>query len=234
MCGRITQKSGPNRLGLGLVTVNLVEPLYTLPPRYNGAPGQEHWVIRQHPKTGERTLDRLWWGLIPYWCKDAGGGRRPVNAKGETVAGLPTFRDAYRRRRCLLPVDNFFEWKAIKGAKAKQPFAIALKSGKPFALAGIWENWQKPGSEERIRTFAVITTTANELVASIHDRMPVVIPPESYDRWLSAIEPDPHDLLAPYPAELMTIWPISTRVNKPDNDDPAILDELAPEAPSLL
>src|SRR5690242_11625327 len=130
MCGRVTQKSNPNRLGLGLTTVNLVEPLYGLPPKYNGAPGQEHWVIRQHPKTGERTLDRLWWGLIPYWCKDASGGRKPINAKGETVATLPSFRDAYRRRRCLLPVDNFFEWKATKGAKTKQPFAIAMASGK--------------------------------------------------------------------------------------------------------
>ena len=132
MCGRVTQKSGPNRLGLGLVTVDPAEPLYNLPPRYNGAPGQEHWVIRQHPKTGERSLDRLWWGLIPHWCKDAGGGRKPINAKGETVAALPSFRDAYRKRRCLLPVDNFFEWKAIKGEKAKQPFAIAMKSGKPL------------------------------------------------------------------------------------------------------
>jgi putative SOS response-associated peptidase YedK len=234
MCGRITQKSSPRRLGLGLTTVNLVEPLYALPPKYNGAPGQEHWVIRQRPKTGERTLDRLCWGLIPYWCQDANGGRKPINAKGETVAALPSFRDAYRRRRCLLPVDNFFEWKASKGQKAKQPFAIALKSGEPFALAGIWENWQKPGSEEWVRTFAVITTTANELVADIHDRMPVIIAPEFYDRWLSCIEPDPRDLLLPFPAELMAMWPISTRVNKPDNDDPAILEALAPEEPSLL
>jgi putative SOS response-associated peptidase YedK len=185
MCGRVTQKSSPNRLGLGLTTVNLVEPLYSLPPKYNGAPGQEHWVIRQHPKTGERTLDRLWWGLIPHWCKDAAGGRKPINAKGETVASLPS-------------------------------------------------NWHKPGSEEWVRTFAVITTTANELVSDIHERMPVIIPPESYDRWLSSIEPDSRDLLVPFPASLMTMWPISTRVNKPDHDDPAILDALAPEEPSLL
>jgi putative SOS response-associated peptidase YedK len=232
MCGRITQKSSPNRLGLGLTSVNLVEPLYTLPPKYNGAPGQEHWIIRQHPKAGERTLDRLWWGLIPYWCKEAGGGRKPINAKGETVASLPSFRDAYRRRRCLLPVDNFFEWKAI--TRAKQPFAIALKSGKPFALAAIWENWQRPGSDEWVRTFAVITTAANELVSDIHERMPVIVPPESYDRWLSSIEPDPRDLLVPFPAALMTMWPISTRVNKPDNDDRAVLDALPQEEKSLL
>src|SRR5688572_30256373 len=174
MCGRITQKSSSKQLGLGLTTVALDEPLHTLVPRYNGAPGQEHWVIRENPKTGERTLDRLFWGLIPHWCKDANGGRRPINAKAETVAVLPSFREAYRRRRCLLPVDNFFEWKAIKGAKAKQPYAIAMKSGEPFALAGVWENWQKAGSQRWLRTFAVITTAANELVRDIHDRMPVI------------------------------------------------------------
>jgi len=174
------------------------------------------------------------WGLIPYWCKDAGGGRKPINAKGETVASLPSFREAYRRRRCVLPIDNFFEWKAIKGERAKQPFAIGMKSGKPFALAGIWGNWQKPGSDEWVRSFAIITTTANELVSDIHERMPVIIPPESYDRWLSSVEPDPRDLLVAFPASLMTMWPISTRVNKPDNDGPAILDALAPEESSLL
>ena len=196
-----------------------------------------------HPEDLARPADDLpanlnrssaHWGLIPYWCKDAGGGRKPINAKGETVASLPSFREAYRRRRCVLPIDNFFEWKAIKGERAKQPFAIGMKSGKPFALAGIWGNWQKPGSDEWVRSFAIITTTANELVSDIHERMPVIIPPESYDRWLSSVEPDPRDLLVAFPATLMTMWPISTRVNKPDNDDPAILDALAPEESSLL
>jgi putative SOS response-associated peptidase YedK len=196
-----------------------------------------------HPEDLARPADDLpanlnrssaHWGLIPYWCKDAGGGRKPINAKGETVASLPSFREAYRRRRCVLPIDNFFEWKAIKGERAKQPFAIGMKSGKPFALAGIWGNWQKPGSDEWVRSFAIITTTANELVSDIHERMPVIIPPESYDRWLSSVEPDPRDLLVALPASLMTMWPISTRVNKPDNDDPAILDALAPEESSLL
>lgn len=220
MCGRITQKSPPNQLGLRIAT--LVEPVQP-PPRYNGAPGQEHWVIRQHPKTGERTLDRLRWGLIPHWCKESDGGRKPINAKAETVAALPSFRDAYSRRRCLVPIDSFFEWRAIKGLKPKQPYAIGMKTGEPFALAAIWENWQPPGSAEWVRTFAVITTNANELVRPIHDRMPVIIPPEDYDRWLSPLDPDPRDLLAPYPAEPMTMWPISTRVNKPENDDAAIL-----------
>jgi len=134
MCGRITQKSDSQRLGLGLTRTNLIEPLQA-PPRYNGAPGQEHWVIRRSPRTGEAALDRLWWGLIPYWVTEANGGRKPINAKAETIASLPSFRDAYKRRRCLLPVDNFFEWRAIKGAKVKQPYAIGIKLGEPFATA---------------------------------------------------------------------------------------------------
>jgi putative SOS response-associated peptidase YedK len=239
MCGRITQKSDPRVLALD--TATLVEPLYShnLPPRYNGAPGQEHWVIRQHPKTGERTLDRLWWGLVPVWVKEAGGGRKPINAKAETVASLPTFREAYKRRRCLVPVDNYFEWRAIGGAKVKQPYAIGMRTGEPFALAGIWENWRRPGSEDWLRTFAVITCPANELMSQLHDRMPVILPREAYDRWLTGIEPDPRDLMVPYPSDPMTLWPISPRVNKPDNDDPAILDpapaaEAVEESPRLL
>ena len=224
MCGRFTQKSSPNQLGLGIT--NVVEKA-DVTSHYNAAPGQEHWVIRQNPKTGERTLDRLWWGLIPHWCKDEEGGRKPINAKAETVAQLPSFRDAYRHRRCLVPIDNFFEWKAIKTGMPKQPYAIGMKSGEPFALAGIWENWKRPGSEEWVRTFAIITTNSNELVSAIHDRMPVIIAPEDYTRWLSTLDPDPRDLLVPYPAELMTMWPISTRVNKPENDDASILDRLA-------
>ena len=162
-------------------------------------------------------------GLIPYWVKDAKGGRKPINAKSESVASLASFRNAYARHRCLLPIDNFFEWRAIKGAKTKQPFAIGMKSGAPFALAAIYENWQRPETQEWVRSFAVITCPANELVADIHDRMPAIIPPDAYDRWLANIEHDPRDMLVPYPSDPMIMWPISTRVNKPDNDDEAIL-----------
>ena len=132
------------------------------------------------------------------------------------------------KRRCLVPVDNFFEWKAIKGEKAKQPYAIAMKDGSPFAIAGIWEGWKHPETGEVMRTFAVITTEANELVAEIHNRMPVIIAPENYDRWLSPIEPDPRDLLAPYPSEPIVIWPISMRVNAPRNDSEDILERVEP------
>ena len=125
----------------------------------------------------------------------------------------------------LLQSTTFSNGGRSKGSP-KQPYAIGMKSGKPFALAGIWENWKRPETEEWVRTFAIITTNSNELVSAIHDRMPVIIAPEDYTRWLSPLEPDPRDLLVPYPAEPMTMWPISTRVNKPDNDDASILDRL--------
>ena len=115
------------------------------------------------------------------------------------MPNLPTFRDAYRKRRCIVPVDGFFEWKAIKGQKAKQPYAIAMKDGSPFGIAGIWENWKEPASGEWIRTFAIITTDSNELVAEIHNRMPVILAPADYARWLGG-EPDPRDLMRPFPA----------------------------------
>ena len=155
----------------------------------------------------------------PQWRAQA------INAKCETVRTLPTFRDAYRRRRCILPVDGFFEWKAIKGQRAKQPYAIAMKDGSPFGLGGLWENWKNPATGEWVRTFAIITTDANEMVAEIHDRMPLILAPNDYARWLGE-EPDPGDLMRPFPAEPMRMWPISTRVNKPENDDPSIVEPI--------
>jgi putative SOS response-associated peptidase YedK len=128
-------------------------------------------------------------------------------------------------------VDGFFEWKAIKGQRAKQPYAIAMKTGEPFGIGGIWENWNEPRSGDCLRTFAVITTDANQLVAEIHDRMPLIIAPKDYLAWLGE-DPDPRGLMKPFPSEPMRMWPISTRVNKPENDDPSIVDpiELATDA----
>jgi putative SOS response-associated peptidase YedK len=223
MCGRVIQSSGPLRLGIveGLDVSD--NRMGNIRPRYNAAPSQELLVIRQNHKTGERSLDLLKWGLIPHWCSDPRGGRRPINAKAESVSRLLTFRDAYALRRCIVPVDGFFEWRAIRGAGRKQPYAIAMKDGSPFGLAGLWENWCDPTTGEWQRTFAVITVPSNELVGQIHNRMPAILKPESYERWLG-LEPDPHDLLSTYPSEPMIMWAISTRVNKPENDDPSILD----------
>ena len=225
MCGRVVQSSAPLRYAL-VEGMNVRDSrVSNYPPRWNGAPSQELLVIRRNHQTGQVSLDPLRWGLIPYWCRDPTGGRKPINAKAETVARLPTFREAYRKRRCILPVDGFFEWKAIKGQRAKQPYAIAMKDGSPFGIAGIWENWKEPNSGEWIRTFAIITTDANELVAEIHDRMPVILPASGYVRWLGE-EVDPRELMRPFPSEAMQMWPISTRVNKPENDDPSVLDEI--------
>jgi putative SOS response-associated peptidase YedK len=193
------------------------------PPRWNAAPSQELLVIRRNHQTGQVSLDPLRWGLIPYRCKDLTGGRKPINAKAETVARLPTFCEAYRKRRCILPVEGFFEWKATKGQRAKQPYAIAMKDRSPFGIAGIWENWKEPATGEWVRTFAIITTDANSLVAEIHDRMPAILAPADYSHWLGD-EPDPRDLLRSFPSEPMRMWAISTRVNKPENDDASILE----------
>jgi putative SOS response-associated peptidase YedK len=231
MCGRVIQSSGPLRYAIVDGIDVRDSRMHNHPPRWNAAPSQELLVIRRNHRTAEVSLEPLRWGLIPYRCQDPAGGRKPINAKCETVRDLPTFHDAYRRRRCIVPVDGFFEWKAIKGRRTKQPYAIAMKDGAPFALAGIWENWKAPASGEWIRTFAIITTDANELVATIHDRMPVILARDDYARWLGE-EPDPRDLMRAFPAGLMRMWPISTRVNKPENDDPSIVEpiELAPDA----
>jgi putative SOS response-associated peptidase YedK len=209
MCGRIIQSSGPLRLAI-VEGLNVSDGrMGNVPPRYNAAPSQELLVIRDNHKTGKRSLDLIRWGLIPHWCQDAKGGRRRINAKAESVSSLPMFRDAYALRRCI--VDGFFEWRAIRAARAKQPYAIAMKDGSPFGLAGLWENWKNPNTGEWERTFAIMTVPSNELVAQIHNRMPAILETRSYDRWLGT-EPDPHDLLITYPSEPMTMWPISTRV----------------------
>jgi putative SOS response-associated peptidase YedK len=229
MCGRVIQASPPDLLGLTIVAAldgrdNRIptDHFGNMPARYNGAPSQELWVIRRRPDTGERSLDLLRWGLIPSWCKEK-PKPPPINAKGETAAKLPMFREAFARRRCILPIDGFYEWRAIKGAKVKQPYAIAMKDRSPFGLAGLWENWKEPATGEWIRTFCVITVPANEMVSAIHDRMPAILKPGDYDAWLAG-DGNLTEMLRSFPSEPMTMWPISTRVNSPKNDDAGLLD----------
>jgi len=223
MCGRVIQSSRSLRLAIVECLDLSDNRTGNTRPRYNAAPSQELLVIRENHKTGERSLDPIRWGLIPHWCSDPSGGRKPINAKAESVSRLPMFREAYALRRCIVPIDGFFEWKVIRGARAKQPFAIAMKDASVFGLAGLWENWKNPKTGQWERTFVIITAPSNDLVGQIHDRMPAILKPESYERWLGP-ESDPHDLLVTFPSEPMVMWPISTRVNSPDNDDPSLLD----------
>jgi putative SOS response-associated peptidase YedK len=229
MCGRIVQSGGVLRLSIveGLKAGG--SRMLSLPPRYNGAPSQDLLVIRENHQTGERSIDLLRWGLIPHRCKDPSGGRKPINARAETVTRLPSFRDGYARRRCIVPVNAFYEWQATKFGK--QPFAVAMANGAPFALGGIWENWKSPETGQWIRTFCILTTPANAPVNDIHQRMPLILAAADYGRWLGQ-EPDPADLLRTYGGADMTMWPISDRVNSPKNDDAAVLAGITMPAPA--
>jgi putative SOS response-associated peptidase YedK len=197
-----------------------------LKPRYNIAPSQAVAVVRLLPDDRERKLAMLRWGLIPAWAKDPAKARQPINAKSETVAELPSFRDAYRKRRCLIPADGFYEWKQEGGRK--QPVYINMKDGEPFAIAGLWEYWEKP-DQEPIDSCVILTTEPNDLLEPIHNRMPVILDPNDYDLWL---DPDVQEasrlkpLLQPFPPEKMTYYPVNLRVNNPRHDDKLCMEPL--------
>lgn len=226
MCGRVIQLSNPDAIR------KLFEAAGTAPnapPRYNGAPGQDLMVVRKHPKTGERSLDMLRWGLVPYWVDDPKGGRKPIIARSESAATSPAFRGAFEKRRGILPVDGFYEWKGASGTKNRQPFAVMMKDRSPFGIAVLWENWQDPSTQSWVRTFAVLTCPSNDLMATIHERMPVILKAQDYERWLAA-EPDVEALMSPYPADEMMLYPVSTAVNSYQNDTPEILEPVEGKA----
>jgi putative SOS response-associated peptidase YedK len=202
-----------------------------VPPRYNGAPSQELLVVRQNHRSGEYALDLLKWGFVSNTNREPKPKIRPINAKSETVARSPLFGAAYARRRCIVPVDAYFEWKTI--GNGKQPYAIAMTDRAPFALAGIWDNWKDPASGEWVRTFALLTVPANALAAQIHGRMPLILNRADYVRWLSAA-PDAHDLMVPFPPEPMTMWPVSKRVNSARDDDAGLLDPVTLDGSSAI
>jgi putative SOS response-associated peptidase YedK len=206
--------------------VDPTRPVPNAPARYNGAPSQDFLVGRVNPKTGERSIDLLRWGLIPSWAKDKTIAWRMINARGETVQTAAAFKKAFGGRRALLPVDAFYEWKKV--GKEKRPYAIGMVDGGPFTLAALWENWKDPDSGEWVRTFTIVTTQANDVVGDLHDRMPVIIAEADRERWLTA--GDPAELMRPYPAELMTKSPVSQRVNSVKNEGPDLLEPI-PEEP---
>jgi putative SOS response-associated peptidase YedK len=234
MCGRFarrsTQKLIANWFGIP------VEELPVFGPTYNAAPQSFQPIVRRARDTDARELLLSRWGLVPYWAKDAKVGYSTFNARAEDLLSKPVFREAFKKRRCLVPADAFYEWQRID-AKTKRPHAIALRSGEPYAFAGLWERW-KPQDGPPLESFTVITTDPNEVTEPLHDRMPVILEPRDYDRWLDPADPEqpPVDLLRPYPAEKMRAWPVSERVGNVRNDDPTLLDESAPEptTPSLF
>jgi putative SOS response-associated peptidase YedK len=188
-------------------------------PRYNIAPTQPIPVIRQHPKEPIRQFSLMRWGLIPSWAKDSSVATSMINARSETADTKPAFQDALKSRRCLIPADGFYEWQ--RTGKAKQPYCFEVGEGELFAFAGIWDRWKDP-SGSWIKTCSILTTTPNAVTSTVHDRMPVILDPESYDLWL-----DPgmtnvaaaSELLKPYDPGTMRCYTVSTRINHVANDD---------------
>ena len=228
MCGRFTQRLPWRELD---ELLDLIGTPQNLRPRYNVAPGQSIATVRL--ADGGRRLSMLRWGLVPAWAKEPNIGYKMINARSETAHQKPSFRDAFKARRCLIPADGFYEWK--RGGKAKQPYLIGMKNGAGFVFAGLWESWRVPdglaltGSlsdlepGDTLETCTILTTEANAVLAPIYPRMPVILPAHAYDPWLAG-EAVP---LAPYPADAMTFHPVSTLVNKPANDDERCVDPIA-------
>jgi putative SOS response-associated peptidase YedK len=232
MCGRFARRSTQQVLA-DWFGVEL-EEMPWFAPSYNAAPQSVQPVVRQKSDSGSREFALMRWGLVPFWAKDAKIGYSTINARAEEAAGKPAYREALKRRRCLVPADAFYEWQRPNpamhveaAAKTKQPFAIALRSGEPYAMAGLWERWQ-PKEGPALESFTILTTGPNELMAPIHNRMPVILAASDYSRWLSPGDPaqPPLELLRPFPAEEMIAWPVCGRVGNVCNNDPQLLDRI--------
>ena len=214
MCGRYALTSPP------AVLAERFHLLWTpeLEPHYNIAPSQTIPVVRE---TGQgREMALLRWGLIPSWAKEASIGMKLVNARGETLADKPAFRSAYRQRRCLIPADAFYEWKAIAGRK--QPYCIRMRDGGPFGMAGLWERWKAPDGQT-VESCAIVTVDANALIAELHERMPLILAPDDYDAWLRA---ESQQLPPAVAAQDMRSYPVSPLVSNARNEVPACLDPI--------
>jgi len=225
MCGRYIIKAPVSQLA---TLFDLIDGP-KLSPLYNVSPTQSVPAIRLNTEKKARELTMLKWGLIPGWAKDHAISYRMSNARSDTVAQKPSFRSAFKRRRCLMVADGFYEWQKTNGKK--QPYFIGLKDEAPFAFAGLWEHWQDPEGEP-VESCTIITTDANDLVKEIHNRMPVILKPKDYDLWL---DPEMQDveklqkLLVPYAPKEMKAYPVSLMVNNPTNDNPKCVEPLGSE-----
>lgn len=221
MCGRYALKTPVSKL----VTCFGLDEVVDVVPRYNIAPGTDIPSIRHSPE-GTRVMHLLRWGLVPHWAKDPGIGAKLSNARGETVAEKPSFRDAFKRRRCLVPADGFYEWKT-EGWQ-KQPYYFSMKSGEPFALGGVWETWRAPDGSI-LRTCCLITTGPNAIMLPVHDRMPVIVSSDDYEAWLTGEANNALDLVRPYPTDKMQTWAVSKRASRSGEEGP---DLVLPEGDS--
>jgi putative SOS response-associated peptidase YedK len=222
MCGRFTQAADGEIIAQ---VFELPEPP-ELPRRYNIAPTQNVAAVRAAEGSG-RELVQLHWGLIPSWAKERAMGARMINARAETLAEKPAFRSAFRARRCLILADGFYEWQKL--GTRKQPYFIGFTDRRPFAFAGLWERWTGEGSGA-VESCTIVTTEANELLAPIHDRMPVILDPDAFASWVDPAEKDTErlaGLLKPYPSGPLQAYPVSMLVNNPANDSPACLQRIA-------
>lgn len=222
MCGRYTLKS---RAEVIAKTFGVAVPP-TLPERFNIAPSQLVLAIREKPASHERELLALQWGLVPFWADDPEIGSRMANARAESAAIKPAFRSSFRAHRCLIVADGFYEWQSRNGKK--QPYYIRLKTGQPFGIAGLWDRWDKQEGVP-IESCTILTTDANEPMMAIHERMPVVIPPESFDVWLNPAEHDVAKLtrlLRPFHPDAMTAYPVSTLVNNVKTDSAKCVESI--------
>jgi putative SOS response-associated peptidase YedK len=220
MCGRFALTATPEEIAQQF-DLNAVS---SLAPRFNIAPSQPVAAVRLNRDTGQREFVHFHWGLIPAWAKDPSIGYKMINARSETVAEKPSFRNALKYRRCLVPVSGFYEWQKV--GKGKQPHFIHLVEQPLFAVAGLWEHWQSADGSE-IESCTLLTTAANEMMRPLHDRMPVILQPDDYALWLDPQETKADQLLPllrPFPSERMTAYPVSTIVNSPFNEIPACIE----------
>jgi putative SOS response-associated peptidase YedK len=223
MCGRVTIQTPAVELAREFALTGIRAAIDR--PRFNLAPTQLMPVV---PNDGQRMLDAYRWGLIPSWAKDVSIGNKLINARGETVAEKPSFRSAFKRKRCLLLIDGFYEWK--QSTKPKTPFFFHRKDRKPFALAGLWEEWRAPDTGEVVRTCALITTGPNAVMAPLHDRMPVILSPGGQELWLRPEPLEPaqlQPLIAPCPDDFLEAYEVARVVNSPANDVPACVERVA-------
>jgi putative SOS response-associated peptidase YedK len=224
MCGRYASFLPAEALARIFGTVN---PLPNFEPTWNTAPTRDAPVVRLS-REGERHLDALKWGLVPYFAKDLKKTRKPINARSETIAKSGMFKEAFARRRCLVPAPVYYEWRDDRDGKT--PFAVARVDGGPVVFGGIWEAWRSPEGE-KLQTFATITTDANELLAPIQDRMPVIIERADWPVWLGEAEGDPAALLRPVPNDVLRVWQVDKKVGNVRNDGPDLIKPIAePEA----